>query len=340
LAHYTEEKNFKDLKGSVSRIENKFEKNLKLSTLVSTRVTTSVAKEAIAKVPKQTVAPVPKRPVAPVPKQTVAAIPKRPVAPVSKQTVAPVPKRPAAPVPKRPTEAVATRRMVDVVRPLLGKEKSLTSLAATYTSGSVKSGLEMIAPDYQYRSIRGDGHCLFRAVAAGMFLLVKDLSEDVRENAVTWLDGHLKRIASELSTSDRAFLCEQLRKTKNTDVDALLCDPQVSDRLVSIFRKIAVAHEREQVRLDPESTMAVAIAEAGGGSSEAYFKAISTNALGSDLEIKALAESLQLNFEVLHVKAIGEGQPQHPDSHQFGPSKAPLVSLLFRPGHYDLALKF
>ena len=55
----------------------------------------------------------------------------------------------------------------DAVRPLVGKSQTLASLAHELTPGFTKLGLEALDKHFSLKRVAGDGHCLFRAIAAG-----------------------------------------------------------------------------------------------------------------------------------------------------------------------------
>lgn len=227
-----------------------------------------------------------------------------------------------------------------VITPLLGDKKPLQVLIDTFSKSDIKEGLKKLAPHYSYRSIKGDGHCCFRAIAAGFLYNFKASSPKLQERLLQELTGRIKKFAPGTPNREINFLAKELHKLQlqQCSVEDILRNQPESDHLVQVLRQIAVGYEREQIRLHPKGTMDNALQDASDGKIKKYFSEMSREALGSDLELIALAKSLGIRISVLNPEAIGKGQSLDNLNNQFGSEVAPSIILLYRPGHYDLAM--
>lgn len=231
-----------------------------------------------------------------------------------------------------------------VKTPLMGEEKPLSNLAESYVQGAVKAGIEALDPDFTYRSIRGDGHCLFRSIAAGLLIKFETTSKEEKQNYLIELEARLKKYVPTFSNDKFKFLKGILTLIENKDMNIsdLMNSQDLSDELVLILREISVGYQRELIKRRPDSEMKYSLEEAGEGDIETYFSNMTDlkkATLGGDLELFSLSRSLGININVLNTQAIGQGQDKNNIHNQFGHQGRPSIHLLFRPGHYDLALK-
>ncbi len=200
-----------------------------------------------------------------------------------------------------------------VQRPLMDKQSTLKSLAKTYDSGDVKKGLETLDTQYKLRRIKGDGHCMFRAIAAGMLYHLKN-GKDIND-----------AIPKELAD----FLAEN----KDASVESLIGNTRLSNKLVHILRKIAVRGTENN-----EGAINAAIVDYGSYKNYKLKMVDMAKAeMGGNAELNVLADVLGLKFHILHASAIGKGEPMDAEHHFIG-GNGEDISLLYRPGHYDLLI--
>jgi hypothetical protein len=168
--------------------------------------------------------------------------------------------------------------------------------------GPVLAGLEKLEKHYTVRKIAGDGHCLFRAVAAGMLY-------------------HAKR-GGKIPAAFEAFL------NKKPTIEEVITAH--SDEMVLMLRTMCAQNITT-------NDVACGYANDYCGSVDAYKKRIvvmKDDILeGDSTEIELLQVALGVSIHVLHVQGIGQGQDMKAE--HLNP-RGNDISLLHRPGHYDL----
>jgi hypothetical protein len=205
-----------------------------------------------------------------------------------------------------------------------------------------KSGLS--APDLKELKdcsvvpVRGDGHCLFRAIAA--HLLTHDHLEALKKHT-----GELQRMVPEgLNLHNLVEECDNLL-LQNKSVDEILRTPEISKKWVVALRGIATQwwwDKFSQSPLeDPVPTFLQALRASEGHEEEndplmaQYVTGMSSFDLGlwgGEQEIVALRDALGIPIHVVDVQT-----PPVQRQGSLLPATADLadIYLLRRPGHYD-----
>lgn len=225
-------------------------------------------------------------------------------------------------------------------RPLMGDAVPLKTLADTYTPGNVKKGLEMLDPLFARRPILGDGHCLFRAIAAFGIGSAKQMSSRERNHSLRLLNQVVRDLDSPaLSSIYPKFkkILIDVVQDKLSFEDALKSE-KTSNELVQFLRKLACEYTRKHGGAVFSSAV-----ESLGTTKEAYLDEMSSMEeakQASQLEIQALASALGINIRVLDTVAIGRGEKIYSDHLRFAgrPGQDDLF-LIHRPGHFDLGIK-
>ncbi len=187
---------------------------------------------------------------------------------------------------------------------------------------------------YNVRKIKGDGHCLFRGIAA------KDLIESARAQR----KSHVLVLAQKIVTapglySDKLVKCarraiEILEPiTDEKSLIVLLQDQKSSDRLVKFLRNVAVDHQRRHI------DKFASFHEGEKGSFADHLNSMarmSLRQMGDQPEIVALQEALQMQLPVVNLRNLGGNQEivQEGEAHQ-----GSLQLLYDGQIHYDLAEK-
>jgi hypothetical protein len=225
-------------------------------------------------------------------------------------------------------------------RPLIGSPTSLVSIAEDYTSGFVKQGLLLLDPYFMATRTKGDGHCFFRATAYGLLRFIEENSPEKVEHLLKTVYSSLNTIGSASLSKKFAPIAElaksvSLKKRSALDI---INAKEDSDLLVSFLRDLACEYNRK------ESTETF----------EAYTSFIDTNKeqylsnmknmqraeLGGQPELLALEKTLGIRFSILDTQAVGKKQ-QKPEDYLAaeGQGAHTTISLLYRPGHYDIAFR-
>lgn len=222
---------------------------------------------------------------------------------------------------------------------LFGDKSNISELALYYKHGPVFEGLLKLDADYKYHEIPGDGHCLFRSIAAGITL---GLSQGDDE---TWL-----QLQEQINTTlDMVGASEELKKyyeyfkksmnklfasPKPASVEKLMRDQDTSDRMVKFLRLLAC--EYNAVSKDRIADFVP------GKKVDKYLKdmkSMSKPKMGGHIEIQSLVESLGLEITLLDVDGMGRGgttDQQHYKHKGYNTSVGLL--LLYTPLHYNLAV--
>jgi|AMWB02.1.fsa_nt_gi hypothetical protein len=186
-------------------------------------------------------------------------------------------------------------------------------------------------------SVKGDGHCLFRTVAAHL-LTQEHLAELKRR-----VDMLQKMVPHDIDIKRLIEDCEALLK-QNKSVDEILLTPGISERWIKALRSIATEYWstkfRESPTKDPVPTFIQTIRASGVEGSDDDMIGHYMSTMGSfDLacwgghqEIIALSESLQIPIHIIDLET-----PRAQRSEPLLPAVANLsdIYVLRRPGHYD-----
>lgn len=211
----------------------------------------------------------------------------------------------------------------------------------------MKMGLEFYGNNFNYRSIRGDGHCLFRSIAASIALDINRISGNEKAKALFF--DSIQRSVNELQVFDSQLpdLWQKtrllLRTLKGTE-ESLQTAMQNSDPFVHFLRVLACA----TIVGHPELMNIDLVAE--GSTAEGYLNAMKSMGgnnpvYGGHPELLALAFALNRPIQVLKPQDTGlqiflEASLPVAD-HHINPTQAssPPICLLHRGMHYDLALQ-
>jgi hypothetical protein len=225
-------------------------------------------------------------------------------------------------------------------RPLMGEKISLKTLADTYTPGDVKKGLEKLDASFAMRPIKGDGHCLFRAIAASAVGTSGLSSEKEAKVGLRRLEKVVDSLESAELKAEFIKVREILLSVakKKISFQEAMNAQKTSDELVSFLRKFACEYNKKH-----ESEVFDSIVEASGKTKGEYLAEMSdmTKAkYATHAEIHALAQALGINIRVLHTVSIGKGEEAYPDHLLFNahPGEEDLF-VIHRPGHFDLGIK-
>lgn len=229
-----------------------------------------------------------------------------------------------------------------IVQPLLmGPEIELRERAASYSAGVVKNGLLSLDKSLLMRSIRGDGHCLFRCTLAHVLESRLSQSSEQRTAQIARLDATISQFNNASLNEKYAFFKKTLQTALETGCASrdIVCDEETSNKLVAFLRELVCTHNR-QVENDVFTSFVLA---AGKSKAEYLEDMISMQRAkyGDHPEIQALSTLLNLNICVIHVAEYGKSTDPTTQRQSLGHFCAHTgnidLFLLFRPGHYDLA---
>ncbi|KAJ1961519.1 hypothetical protein IWQ62_003837 [Dispira parvispora] len=239
-------------------------------------------------------------------------------------------------------------------RPLVGEREALVELALEYQPDSpFRTQLEYLQTTTfgSVRRTRGDGNCFFRAFAFAWYEAVYTDAKRVRqaltalERCTTWLrDSGFDTLVYEdfLETCVNCLntLYENSQELSPEDAQSLLentfRNPEESNAIVVFLRFITSAYLQQHaddyvpfMEHDMDlKTFCVGFVEAMGVESD-------------QIHIMALTRALQVDLRVAYVDGSA-AQPQ-PVIHQFpspdehlSDEESTAISLLYRPGHYDI----
>lgn len=184
--------------------------------------------------------------------------------------------------------------------------------------------------------IKGDGHCLFRSIAA--HLLTLEHIQKLRQR----VDG-LQKLVPEVNLRSLFDTCEGLLK-ENKTVDAILLDPEISKRWISALRGIATQWWVGQCNAFPDEASSQAFMEAirlsNTRDAADFLMAHYLSTMGSydeacwggEQEVVALQKALDIPIHLVDLET-----PAAQRKEGLLPRMGPLtdIYLLRRPGHYD-----
>lgn len=227
----------------------------------------------------------------------------------------------------------------DSIRPLIGKKTSLDALIKEHSEGFVKTGLETLSSHFSMTPIAGDGHCLFRSVAVGIFDFLRTASSKDQRNFFDRLGKTVDSLKKTNRWLEKKYenmlkLVEKINSKKKTP-EEILKDRQTSDCIVHFLRDLACTYNEAHGNEVFESEATVE-----AGSKKAYLHSIRDTrqaTIGGEAEILALKKTLGIDLQVLDARAIGKGDAEVPALNRAEKNKPSPIYLLFRPGHYDIA---
>ncbi|CAI5987715.1 unnamed protein product [Closterium sp. NIES-64] len=241
--------------------------------------------------------------------------------------------------------------------PLVGEKEPLSALASEYAAGSTafQDKIEHLASEYEaIRRTRGDGNCFFRCF---LFALLEHLlqgsskeeCEQVRER-VARSEQRLRDLGyTEFTWEDFAAEYRELldavdpsSAAEKITVDGLLkrCqDPDCSNYAVMFLRFITSADIQHRADFfHPFLPDAVAGMSAPKEAAKQFcHKAVEPMGEESDhMHITAITDALAVPIRIVYLdRSAGQA-----NFHEFLPEESvratPAMTLLYRPGHYDI----
>jgi Peptidase C65 Otubain len=234
--------------------------------------------------------------------------------------------------------------MKDVVVPLIGSTTSLKTLAEVYDNGSnTKKGLEQLDAEYQYYPIKGDGHCMYRSAVAGALSGLAALPVDRRVTFMNSLQSTVQtlgRNSPELANGYNTFASAVDRLTSHehpATLEEIMIHSQISNDLVKFTRTLACSWNKLYGNEVFENEAIVY-----AGSKDLYLADqvdMQKADLGGNPEIVALSNVFKIGFTVLNAPVIGRGDLSAGRMDFSVADKFYDILMLYRPGHYDLAVK-
>ena len=191
-------------------------------------------------------------------------------------------------------------------------------LARSYDiNDPVRVGLEKLEGHYEVFRIKGDGHCLFRAIGASIAS-----SSRATQNFLQVV---------EILGNTYPSLLEECMKVKECFSLNALKHPKTSDEIVAFLRNIACAVNRNK---DLSSFLV-------NTTKEEYLQNMTDmerREYGGDIEIQALAELFSLQINVIDT-LVQNTRTIRMTSFQGEGENLPTIELLYRPNHYDSLVK-
>lgn len=229
----------------------------------------------------------------------------------------------------------------NIGRKLMGNLTPLSSLAEKYPDESKTGiGLSIIAHDYNFRKIAGDGHCLFRSAGASLLDYLKEAGEEERKAILDKLLETVRDLDDDNLTEEHQRFLALIDFIINEayTVEEIMQTPDSSDLIVQFFRRLVTEYNKIHANEVFESEAKLAFGSVEGYNSKMVD--MKERVMGGNAEIDALARSLNVDIHILNPFQIGNGQDPDADHQHFGESRAlPTLSLLYRRnplGHYDL----
>uniref|UniRef100_A0A1I7U878 Ubiquitin thioesterase n=1 Tax=Caenorhabditis tropicalis TaxID=1561998 RepID=A0A1I7U878_9PELO len=234
--------------------------------------------------------------------------------------------------------------------PLVGDKCSLFSLVALYdpdTSSAFFSKANELTEVYSdIRFIRGDGNCFYRAVLVGLVEIMLADKEKLRKfitSSKEWTEKLVKLGFPDWTCTDFCeFFIEFLQNIYDgkDNADAVfknLNDDNTANYLLMFFRLITSGHLKENAaHYEPFIGEGLTLAQYCETEIEAMWKE------SDHLAIIALvkATNIRLRIEYMDRSEAPNGGWHHnlPDGNDDA-SFVPDITLLYRPGHYDLIYK-
>lgn len=211
----------------------------------------------------------------------------------------------------------------DAVRPLVGKEQRMSDLAKAMSAGDTKRGLEALDEHYTLKRVAGDGHCLFRAIAAGTLDYLNALPPPEQERFMQRLQATVDGLKDEKLSG----LFRAIQVVRGISKEESLNTKKTSELLVEFLRNLACAYNKNSSNEVLQGLI-----------SEKYLESMCDMAKkehGGEPELIALRNTLGLDLRVVDAIAVGKGQVE---AASYKENRQPhTVFLLYTPAHYDIA---
>ncbi|HXF28473.1 MAG TPA: hypothetical protein VN457_01365, partial [Chlamydiales bacterium] len=212
--------------------------------------------------------------------------------------------------------------------------------AETYDPGHVKNGLVRLDNLFVMRSIRGDGHCLFRSAIADVLEKLLAMTNAERKTRLTQLQLACAKFGKAALNEHFAFLKQVIEAAvaSGRAFGDIICDEVTSDKFVSFLRQLVCEHNR-QIKNDVFDSFLLA----QGKSKNEYLEdmmSMQKAIYGDHPEVLAISTLFNLNICVVEVAEYGKNTDPDKTGQAFRHIRAHdgmmELFLLHRPGHYDL----
>ncbi len=232
---------------------------------------------------------------------------------------------------------------------------AFSKVADLYTAvdSRVKNGLAKLDKDFAMVQIRGDGHCCFRSMGYG--LAAQLVTPEAAKNKETLqqfeksLDAMAEKVKAQGGNiqSDVDALKGHLRLLEKGAIT--INDLVGSNEFVALLRSLVCTHIEKLADKDLRETIAGMSTRADElhlsedervASYLTRMKNMNSAEWGDAPEIRTFADIFNVRVGVLHAEDIGRGRVPLADDKVYGPKNSPYqLLLLYRPGHYDAALR-
>ena len=227
----------------------------------------------------------------------------------------------------------------DVPVPPVGEAPiSPLQLIFSGTPDRIKAGLTKLEGHHTVLKIKGDGHCLFRAVATGLLLHYESAARSERDILIQ----HFETLKTQFPQ-----IAEDLNKmihilSESQSMLATMQTLETSNAMVQVLRRLACEYNKT-LRGDVQDVLRSMIeAESGSSSFEEYFRDMSDMKkakYGGEPELTALSKALGAKIRVVDVARQNQPEIRYTE---YNPAEAPMsslgtngINLLFRVDHYD-----
>lgn len=218
--------------------------------------------------------------------------------------------------------------------PLVGNAIPLKELPVD--NPEIMKGYEILSETYGAVKIKGDGHCLFRAVGTGIFMNIVQEGEAAKR-------GLSEKIANYITNQEEFVTFNEIMDSlfhpeQPMSVQEVMSEKVKSDLIVKILREVACKFNQANPKQVKDIIQGIE-----GMTLEQYFEAMASmtqHKMGDEPEIAALAKALDIPLKVLNVRAIGnneQGISEYNTQNREGDEKT-KVALLFASEHYNLAI--
>ncbi|XP_058092905.1 OVARIAN TUMOR DOMAIN-containing deubiquitinating enzyme 1-like [Magnolia sinica] len=249
--------------------------------------------------------------------------------------------------------------------PFVGDKEPLSALAAEYLSGSpvLQEKIKMLAEQYAaIRRTRGDGNCFFRCFMFSYLEHILESQDKAEVERITASVEQCKKTLQSLGYADFTFedffvlFLEQLESVLQGKEDSISHDelvrrsrdPLISDYVVMFFRFVTSGEIRRRSEFFEPFVLGLT-----NGTVDQFCKA-SVEPMGEEsdhVHITALSDALGVPIRVVYLDRSScdaggvnvnhhdfipaAGDPQNGTCDGSDPPK-PILTLLYRPGHYDI----
>ncbi|UMM36878.1 hypothetical protein L5515_008845 [Caenorhabditis briggsae] len=234
--------------------------------------------------------------------------------------------------------------------PLVGEKMPCATLVSLYDQETAPAFFEKaneLAKVYSHiRFIRGDGNCFIRAIQVGLVeILLNDKERLVKfiASSKEWTERLVKLGFPDWTCTDFCeFFIEFIEKVRDgihqkEDVFRIFNDDNTANYLLMFFRLITSGYLKEHAaEYEPFLDEGMSLAQYCETEIEAMWK--ESDHLGIIALVRAL--NIRIRIEYMDRNAAPNGGTHHnlPDGHD-NATFTPDITLLYRPGHYDLIYK-